>query len=120
MREHDLPVEEVHDPIWSFLLPILVDESLPSVQIFFQKKQLLNQASEASQSVKPDSKRFIGSFLKFPPGELHFDTFGQHSVKVGVNQTDAYYGGHHKLNQKLTGDHGRVHKQNVVDQYRLG
>ena len=45
VRDHSTPQDDDHEPLWSFLVPVIADESLQSVQIFFQKKLLLNAAS---------------------------------------------------------------------------
>ena len=50
VREHSTPQDDDHEPLWSFLVPVIADESLQSVQIFFQKKLLLNAASMPSNS----------------------------------------------------------------------
>ena len=34
-----------HSPLWSFLIPVIADESKTNLQMFFQQKLLLNEAS---------------------------------------------------------------------------
>ena len=34
-----------HSPLWSFLVPVIADESEINLQMFFQQKLLLNEAS---------------------------------------------------------------------------
>ena len=45
VREHSFTQEDDQEPLLSFLLPMLADNSGLSVQMFFQSKFLLNKAS---------------------------------------------------------------------------
>ena len=46
MREYGSLQNGDLDPIWSFLVPVIADESLQSVQVFFKQKLQLNAASK--------------------------------------------------------------------------
>ena len=48
LRHYDVPVDDNFDGIFSFLLPIIADESRVGAQIFFRKKDSLNSASKGS------------------------------------------------------------------------
>lgn len=45
VREHSFNQDDDHEPLLSFILPMLADKSGLSIQMFFQSKFLLNKAS---------------------------------------------------------------------------
>ena len=46
VRQYEPLKDGDSDPILSFLVPVIADESLPSAQVFFRQKPLLNAASK--------------------------------------------------------------------------
>ena len=45
VREHSFNQDDDHEPLLSFILPMLADKSELGIQMFFQSKFLLNKAS---------------------------------------------------------------------------
>ena len=45
LRHHTIGPDEDQDSLFSFLPPIIADETQPTVQVFFRKKEHLNSAS---------------------------------------------------------------------------
>ena len=46
VRQYEPMKDGDSDPLWSFLIPVVADESLQSAQLFFRQKPLLNAASK--------------------------------------------------------------------------
>ena len=121
VREHSTPQEDDHEPVWSFLVPVIADESLQSVQLFFQKKQLLNAASRTQNLIVASDRAhpFQGSFFKSTARKLDLDSMKEDTIMVMTSlRALMYYIGH--ISQKLTGEASREHKSKVVEKYRSG
>ena len=61
IRMHEFAQDDDQEPLLSFVMPILADNSQISTQIFFQSKFLLNKASEYSVS----ERQQIWAFFSF-------------------------------------------------------
>ena len=84
VREHSTPQEDDHEPVWSFLVLVIADESLQSVQLFFQKKQLLNAASRTQNLIVASDRAhpFQGSFFKSTARKLNLDSMKEDTIMV--------------------------------------
>ena len=75
MREFEPMRDGNHEPLWSFIVPVLADESAPSAQMFFQQKPLLNAASMPFISETNTNLHHIkGSFFKSTAKELDLES----------------------------------------------
>ena len=88
MREYGSLQNGDLDPIWSFLVPVIADESLQSVQVFFKQKLQLNAASklllfsEIEIHISPQYILLIGYFFNSVAKDLSLDTFGPNTTRV--------------------------------------
>lgn len=75
MREYEPMTNGNHEPLWSFIIPVIADESSPSTQLFFQQKPLLNAASMPFISEINTNLRYLeGSFFKSTAKELDLES----------------------------------------------
>ena len=75
MREFEPMRDGNHEPLWSFIVPVLADESAPSAQMFFQQKPLLNAASMPFISeINIYLRHLKGSFFKSTAKELNLES----------------------------------------------
>ena len=87
-----MPADDNYDGIFSFLLPIIADESRIGTQIFFRRKDSLNSASKDYDSQshwRITFKRLInallsqlGAFLKKTARQLQVETLQEDTVRV--------------------------------------
>lgn len=90
LRHYDVPADDNYDGIFSFLLPIIADESRIGTQIFFRRKDSLNSASKDYDSHWHITlKRLInallsqlGAFLKKTARQLQVETLQEDTIRV--------------------------------------
>ena len=84
VREHDLPQDCNPEPLLAFVTPMLADNACISMQIFFQSKSVLNQASEHFSETKDRNihksqfsmaQWITGSFLKTTAEDLNLENY---------------------------------------------
>ena len=85
VREHTTPQDDDHEPLWSFLVPVMADESEQRVQIFFQKKVLLNAASMPWKLILQLVHSLLkGSFFKSSARDLDLASLKEDTMMVYV------------------------------------
>ena len=90
LRHYDVPADDNYHGIFSFLLPIIADESRIGTQIFFRRKDSLNSASKDYDSHWHITlKRLInallsqlGAFLKKTARQLQVETLQEDTIRV--------------------------------------
>ena len=81
---HEFAQDDDQEPLLSFVLPMLADDSQISTQIFFNTKFLLNKASEYSVSERQKLRIFLisGSFFKTAAEDLGLASLQWSSIAV--------------------------------------